>query len=202
VPQAQSPVEAPTHEYKTGEKVMARWKRNFAAAHIVNVTGPTKDRTYFVKFDGYPDTASLKGVDLKPIINHSSESKKRKADDSPVTPSASTSTFGSSVISAAANINHALADQVRKEPSKVSDGPPRSAKPSKKVKATKELEKGKKNWQAFSASKGSKAKKKDSMFRTGDGVNARVGFTGSGQAMRKDAPRSKHVYQPTEGDEY
>lgn len=25
-----------------------------------------------------------------------------------------------------------------------------------------------------------------------------VGFTGSGQAMRKDPTRSRHVYQPTE----
>ena len=55
------------------------------------------------------------------------------------------------------------------------------------------------------------------MFRTGDGVNARgevdipdlpiganldaVGFTGSGQAMRKDPTRTRHIYQPGVDDE-
>jgi survival-of-motor-neuron-related-splicing factor 30 len=66
----------------------------------------------------------------------------------------------------------------------------------KKIKAKKELEKNKNKWQEFSAkSKGSKTAKKDSMFRTPEGVHGRVGFTGSGQAMRKDPTRSRHIYQ-------
>ncbi|RBQ65678.1 hypothetical protein VDGD_21697 [Verticillium dahliae] len=36
------------------------------------------------------------------------------------------------------------------------------------------------------------------MFRTPEGVHGRVGFTGSGQAMRKDPTRSRHVYQQNE----
>ncbi|CAK7220458.1 hypothetical protein SBRCBS47491_004195 [Sporothrix bragantina] len=67
----------------------------------------------------------------------------------------------------------------------------------KKIKATKQLEAGKSKWQEFS-SKGKTGKpgtKKDSMFRTPEGIHGRVGFTGSGQAMRKDVTRSRHVYQ-------
>ena len=70
----------------------------------------------------------------------------------------------------------------------------------RKVKANKELEAGKNKWQDFAAKgKTGKVAKKDSMFRTPDGVNARVGFTGSGQSMRKDEKRSRHIYQ--QGDE-
>jgi len=63
------------------------------------------------------------------------------------------------------------------------------------------LEAGKSKWQDF-AQKGKfgKAAKKDSMFRTPDGVHGRVGFTGSGQTMRKDASRTRHVYS-TNGEE-
>ncbi|CAK7197540.1 hypothetical protein SEUCBS139899_000188 [Sporothrix eucalyptigena] len=67
----------------------------------------------------------------------------------------------------------------------------------KKIKATKQLEAGKSKWQEFS-NKGKTGKmgtKKDSMFRTPEGIHGRVGFTGSGQAMRKDVTRSRHVYQ-------
>jgi len=109
----------------------------------------------------------------------------------------------SSVISAAADINPALANQAKKEPSKVSDGPVRPAKLPRKVKANKELEAGKSKWQDFSTKgKIGKVAKKESMFRTPDGVNARVGFTGSGQQMRKDPTRSRHIYQHGEGEEY
>ncbi|KAJ4395051.1 hypothetical protein N0V85_006702 [Neurospora sp. IMI 360204] len=58
----------------------------------------------------------------------------------------------------------------------------------KKIKANKELEKGKNKWQEFTAKGkfGKGAAKKE------------IGFTGSGQAMRKDATRSRHIYQPNE----
>ena len=97
----------------------------------------------------------------------------------------------------------------------------KASKP-KKIKAKKELEAGKAKWQAFSSkSKFSKSNKKDSMFRTPEGIHGRgsftrslcrvwsvkeylltfgglVGFTGSGQAMRKDPTRARHVYQVNE----
>ena len=92
----------------------------------------------------------------------------------------------------------------------MSDGPTRPAKIPRKVKANKELEAGKSKWQQFSAGGGVKkgkgaavtAGKKESMFRTGDGVNARVGFTGSGREMRKDEKRARHVYNEGEEEEY
>lgn len=69
----------------------------------------------------------------------------------------------------------------------------------KKIKATKELEKGKSNWQDFNnKSKFGKSQKKDSMFRTPEGIHGRVGFTGSGHPMRKDPTRTRHVYQQNE----
>lgn len=92
----------------------------------------------------------------------------------PGTPAGPIMPTNSNVISAAADIDPALASQAKKEPSKVSDGPTRPAKVPRKVKANKELEAGKSKWQDF-ASKGKfgKSTKKDSMFRTPDGVNAR-----------------------------
>ncbi|CAK7262769.1 hypothetical protein SEPCBS57363_000212 [Sporothrix epigloea] len=67
----------------------------------------------------------------------------------------------------------------------------------KKIKATKQLEAGKSKWQEFSnkGKTGKPGSKKDSMFRTPEGFHGRVGFTGSGQAMRKDVTRSRHIYQ-------
>jgi len=59
----------------------------------------------------------------------------------------------------------------------VSDGPPKPAKAPRKVKANKELEAGKNKWQDFTAKgKVGKVAKKESMFRTGEGVNARGEF--------------------------
>jgi survival-of-motor-neuron-related-splicing factor 30 len=53
------------------------------------------------------------------------------------------------------------------------DGGPAKPK-AKKIKATKELEAGKSKWQDFNAkSRFAKTHKKDSMFRTGEGVGAR-----------------------------
>lgn len=81
--------------------------------------------------------------------------------------------MNSNVISAAADINPALASQAKKEPSKVSDGPIRPTKVPRKVKAKKELEAGMSKWKDFSNGKTGKVAKKESMFRTPEGVNAR-----------------------------
>lgn len=92
------------------------------------------------------------------------------------------------------------------------------------MKANKELEEGKNKWKDFAAKSKGKGKfgKKESMFRTGDSVNARgmfrlvhespvlqganhlfaVGFTGSGQQMRKDPTRSRHIYQQADDEGY
>ena len=158
---------------------MAKWKtgdKAFYPARITAITGSSAKRIYNVKFRDYPNTETLLAHDIKPMSN---DAKKRKADGTPVNsysnPAASTPVANSGVISAAADIDPTLASQARKEPSKVSDGPTRPAKVPRKVKANKELEATKSKWQDFNAKGGKLAKvpKKDSMFRTPDGVNAR-----------------------------
>jgi len=123
-----------------------------------------------VTFKSYSTTETLSAQDIKPLSND----RKRKADGMSGAPAGPIMPTNSNVISAAADIDPALASQAKKEPSKVSDGPTRPAKVPRKVKANKELEAGKSKWQDF-ASKGKfgKSTKKDSMFRTPEGVNAR-----------------------------
>ncbi|KAI9743040.1 MAG: hypothetical protein M1818_003335 [Claussenomyces sp. TS43310] len=194
--------EAPPTSFKVNDMVLAKWHagdKGFYPARITSITGSSASPIYIVKFKADSTTETLRAKDIKPIVN----SNKRKADGTPVASSINTpqSPVNPSVISAAADIDPELAQQTRKEPSKVSDGPTRPAKIAKKIKANKELEAGKSKWQDF-ATKGKfgKAAKKESMFRTPEGVHGRVGFTGSGQSMRKDPTRSRHIYQ-TNGEE-
>ncbi|KZF21081.1 hypothetical protein L228DRAFT_166018 [Xylona heveae TC161] len=194
-----SPADEAPVIFSVNDTVMAKWVSGdnaFYPARITSITGSSTAPIYYVTFKSYSTTEALSARDIRPMQN---DSRKRKADDSP----ASTPTTGStSVISAAANIDPDLANKVRTEPSKVGDGPSRPPKVPKKIKATRELEAGKNKWQDFAnKSKLGKGAKKDSMFRTPDGVNARVGFTGSGQAMRKDPQRSRHIYQQLGEDE-
>ncbi|ATZ58209.1 hypothetical protein BCIN_16g00590 [Botrytis cinerea B05.10] len=186
--------------FSVNDMVLAKWHsgdKGFYPARITSITGSSTSPVYIVKFKNYDTTETLRAKDIKPIVNPN----KRKADGTPVVASAPTPPSTSNVISAAADIDPELAQQSKREPSKVSDGPTRPAKVPKKIKAKKELDDGKKKWQDFAAKgKFGKAGKKDSMFRTPDGVNGRVGFTGSGQSMRKDPTRSRHIYQ-TNGDE-
>jgi survival of motor neuron-related-splicing factor 30 len=172
VPATEEP-QAPT-TFAVNDTVSARWKSGdgaFYPARITSITGSASKPVYIVTFKNYASTETLSAKDIKPLPT---DSRKRKADGTPgmsVTPAPPTNP---NVISAAANVDPALASQARREPSKVSDGPIRPAKVPRKVKANKELEAGKSKWQEF-ASKGKlgKVAKKDSMFRTPDGVNAR-----------------------------
>ncbi|KAI4196452.1 MAG: hypothetical protein LQ350_006547 [Teloschistes chrysophthalmus] len=204
-----SPVEEPPAKttFAVNDNVLAKWvsgDKAFYPARITSITGSSSKPVYIVTFKSYATTETLSAHDIKPTTNNNNDSKKRKADGTPAgTPSTPTApTTNTNVISAAADINPALASQAKREPSKVSDGPTRPPKVPRKVKATRELEAGKSKWQEFST-KGKTAKfaKKDSMFRTPEGVNARVGFTGSGQEMRKDPGRSRHIYQPNADDD-
>lgn len=166
--------------FAVNDNVLARWVSGdnaFYTARITSITGSSSNPVYIVSFKSYGTTETLSAKDIKPISSNG-DSRKRKADGTPGTPSAQTLAtipVNSSVISAAADINPALANQARREPSKVSDGPVRPAKVPRKVKANRELEAGKSKWQDFSnKSKVGRANKKDSMFRTPEGVvNAR-----------------------------
>ncbi|KAJ5666638.1 hypothetical protein N7462_011047 [Penicillium macrosclerotiorum] len=195
--------------FSINDNVLARWisgDNAFYPARITSITGSSSNPVYLVSFKSYGTVENLTAKDIRPIAG--TDSRKRKADGtsgSSASPSpAPPSTAHPNVISAAAEINPALANQARMEPSKVGDGPARPAKVPRKVKANKELEAGKMKWKDFAAKGKGKNKfgKKDSMFRTGDGVNARVGFTGSGQQMRKDPTRTRHIYQQAEDEGY
>lgn len=161
--------------FSVNDTVTARWKSGdggFYTARITSITGSKNDPVYIVKFPKYGTVETLKAKDIKPL---SAEAKKRKAD---VLSGSSTPTpqppSNPSVISAAPDVDPALAQQAKREPSKVSDGPIRPAKIPRKVKANKELESGKGKWQDFVAKgKGGKMAKKDSMFRTGNSFTAR-----------------------------
>ncbi|KAE8368594.1 hypothetical protein BDV27DRAFT_122004 [Aspergillus caelatus] len=195
---------APPASFSVNEHVLARWTsgdNSFYPARITSITGSSSNPVYLVSFKSYGTVESLTAKDLRPISGN--DSRKRKADGSSgnsASQSPAPQLPNSSVISAAADINPALANQARNEPSKVGDGSARPAKAPRKVKANRELEAGKMKWKDF-ASKG-KLGRKESMFRTGDSVNARVGFTGSGQKMRKDPTRTRHVYQQAEDEGY
>lgn len=159
--------------FSVNETVLAKWvsgDHSFYPARITSITGSKNAPVYIVTFKSYDTTETLSAKDIKPI----GDSKKRKADGSPVATSPATP-INTNVISAAADINPALADQVRREPSKVSDGPARPAKVPRKVKANKELEAGKSKWQDFTTKGGKTVKhaKKESMFRTPEGVHGR-----------------------------
>jgi survival-of-motor-neuron-related-splicing factor 30 len=174
----QSPVEEPETPttFAVNDTVLAKWKsgdKAFYPARITSITGSSSKPVYIVTFKSYATTETLSAHEIKPISN---ESRKRKADGStPGTPTFPTiPPPNSNIISAAASIDPALASQAKKEPSKVSDGPARPAKVPRKVKANKELEAGKSKWQDFTTKgKLGKVAKKESMFRTPDGVNAR-----------------------------
>ncbi|KAF7549380.1 hypothetical protein G7046_g8362 [Stylonectria norvegica] len=183
--------EAPVN-YQVNDTVLGKWvsgDKAFYSGRITSITGSSTAPIYTVKFKGYDTTETLRSRDIRPVSN------KRKADGPP-TPAlpASTAPPAPGVVSSA---GATVYPDALKEAEQDADAnkPPKP----KKIRAKKELEAGKSKWQDFNAkSKFGKTHKKDSMFRTPDGVHGRVGFTGSGKAMRKDQTRSRHVYQVNE----
>ena len=159
--------------FRVNDTVLAKWHsgdKGFYPARITSITGSSMAPVYIVKFKSYDSTETLRAKDIKPMVNPN----KRKADGTAVVASNPKPPTNTNVISAVADINPELANQTKREPSKVSDGPVRPAKVPKKIKANKELEAGKNKWQDFAAKgKFGKTAKKDSMFRTPEGVNGR-----------------------------
>jgi survival of motor neuron-related-splicing factor 30 len=203
--------------FNVKDVVMAKYSddKQWYQANIISKTGSSTDPVYTVTFKGYGNTETKRKHEIRPLH---SESKKRKADGSaanstpdqaaPVSPrpaSSVTANGGAHVISAAPSVDPMLMhlqQQAKREPSKVSDGPTRMAPEPKKLKGQKQLQKNQSNWQAWSSTGPKKTgfasaatnKKKDSMFRTPDLPNAKVGFTGSGKPMQKDQARNKWTY--------
>jgi len=165
--------------FQVNDMVLAKWvtgDKGFYPARITSITGSSVSPVYIVNFKSYGTSETLRSGDIKPIASNNAQ--KRKADGTPVSvPSVAAPSSTSNIISAAANINPELATQAKKEPSKVSDGPPRPPKIAKNIKNKKDLETNKSNWQDFSTKgKMGKVAKKDSMFRTGESATARGDF--------------------------
>ncbi|OIW24468.1 hypothetical protein CONLIGDRAFT_648619 [Coniochaeta ligniaria NRRL 30616] len=181
-------------DYQVNDTVMAKWvsgDKGFYPARITAVTGSSAKRMYTVKFKSYDTIETLGARDIRPVGGAAAAAgQKRKAEEAATVPTPGTSSNG--VVLAAPATVYPRGEE--------KEGEEKPVKKFKKIKATKELEKGKSKWQEFNAKAAGKMgkHKKDSMFRTPEGVGGRVGFTGSGQAMRKDATRTRHIYQPTE----
>lgn len=170
------PEEAPQTTFSVNDTVLARWKSGdggFYNARITSITGSSANPVYIVQFKNYGESATLRVKDIRPL---SSGAQKRKADNMSGSSTPVSAPINPNVISAASTVDPQLAQQAKREPSKVSDGPVRPAKIPKKVKAKGELEAGKAKWQDFAAKAKGKHGKKDSMFRTGEGVTARGMF--------------------------
>ncbi|KAK6354988.1 hypothetical protein TWF696_004114 [Orbilia brochopaga] len=196
---ASNGVAPPIVTYNVGDQVQARWVSGDGAlypARITTVTGSSKNPVYVVTFTGYDNsTETLTAKDIRPASN-------KKARVSP--PAQAATPTNAAVISQAPTLNPGALEAGKKE----KDAEALGKKAARKVRANKELDESKSKWQAFAAkgvksNKAGKAKKigESSMFRTPDGIHGRVGFTGSGQPMRKDAAREKHVYQQADNDD-
>ncbi|KAM7207329.1 hypothetical protein V8F20_002391 [Naviculisporaceae sp. PSN 640] len=195
-------------KYAVNDEVMAKWvsgDKAFYAARITSVTGSSSDPVYTVKFKGYDTVETLRGKDIRPVTNPATKRKAELMEN--VTPSSGTASPATVSPPAIAGSNGVV---VQKGPEKYANTPDKAAddkpKPKfKKMKPTKELEANKSNWQNFNAKgkfgkSGGLPKKKESMFRVPEGANGRVGFIGSGQTMRKDVTRTRHVYQVADED--
>lgn len=150
--------------YQVNDTVLAKWlsgDRGFYPARITSITGSSTAPIYVVKFKSYDDTETLSARDIRPVSN------KRKADAPPPPFSAPAAPLPGVVSSAGATV---YPEAKKAAPLDDPDKPPKP----KKIKAKKELEAGKNKWQEFnSKSKFGKNNKKDSMFRTPEGIHGR-----------------------------
>lgn len=173
---AAAAAEAPVN-YAVNDTVLAKWvtgDKGFYPARIMSVTGSSTQPIYTVKFKSYDEVETLRARDIKPATN------KRKADGAPASgagPVASPLTPGTPSFPAAASNDGIVltgAPSVYPQAAEDKAGEEKPVKKFKKIKATKELEKGKSAWQNFTAKgKVGKSAKKDSMFRTPDGAHGR-----------------------------
>ncbi|KAI5787907.1 hypothetical protein FPQ18DRAFT_262951, partial [Pyronema domesticum] len=195
------------HVYAVGDTCLARWTSGdnaFYPAKITSVTGSSKNPVYLVKFTQYNVTEQLGPRDLKV------QGRKRRggspAPQAGFTPTGAAGAVGPTlqapvVISKPAAVDEAAMRERR-------EGAEGVKKKKKIDKGKGALEAEKKKWQTFAAKgvKGARVGKmkkigEGSMFRTPESVNGRVGFTGSGQPMRKDVTRGKHIYSHADEEE-
>ena len=184
--------------FNVKDLVLAKWSgdKQFYEATVITKTGSSADPVYTVCFKIDNSTETKRKYEVRAMPG-----KKRKADGAPSTsipppPVISTPNHdsNSTVITAAPVVEKPAMH--RKEPSMVSDGPTRMQPEKKKLKGGKVMENKKANWQTFMQNGPKKTaitatKHKESMFRTPDAPNAKVGVVGSGKPMQKDQSRSK-----------
>lgn len=194
---------APVH-YAVNDTVLAKWvsgDKGFYAARITSVTGSSTQPIYTVKFKSYDTVETMRAKDIKPVGSgggngngsgngggsSSSSGNKRKADGvaasssaadaSPTGTAPGASSFSFAGTGATASNNGIVLQSAPSVYPQTEQQPADGEKPAKKfkkIKATKELEKGKSKWQEFTTKgKFGKAAKKDSMFRTPEGVHGR-----------------------------
>lgn len=183
-PVEEKEAEAAIISYEVNDSVMAKWvsgDKAFYAGRITSVTGSSTAPIYTVKFKSYDTVETLRAKDIRPMA------QKRKADGTTV-PSASSTSFAipspttagqpatappnnGIVLSAGAE----MYPQAQKTSQPGENPDDEKPKPKfKKIKANKELEAGKNKWQDFNTKgKFGKSSKKDSMFRTPEGVHGR-----------------------------
>jgi survival-of-motor-neuron-related-splicing factor 30 len=184
---------------------MAKWvtgDKGFYPARITAVTGSSTAPIYTVRFKSYDTVETLRAKDIRPVA------QKRKADGTAVSgnsnaiggTTASTATASpASLTPTSANngiVLSAAADMYpQAQAAKAAENGDDKPKPKfKKIKATKELEKGKNKWQEFTTKgKFGKAGKKDSMFRTPEGVHGRG--THLRHVMSLRCGSSAHMFQ-------
>ena len=172
--------DTPAVAYQVNDTILAKWvsgDKGFYPARITSITGSSAAPIYIVKFKSYDTTETLRAKDIRPISN------KRKADGTPASassagvPSASAgsapaSTLSSGVVaSAAASV---YPEQQAKKDAEL-NAAEAAAKPPKpkKIKGNKVLEAGKNKWQDFNTKSKFGKTKKESMFRTPEGVHGR-----------------------------
>lgn len=201
-PSPEAPPPPPADEgptvFNVKDFVLAKWSgdKQFYEATIITKTGSSADPVYTVSFKIDNSTETKRKHEVRAMPG-----KKRKADGAPAfsvptPPTISTPDPDSSstVITAAPVVDKSAMQ--RKEPSMVSDGPTRMQPEKKKLKGSKLMDNKKANWQSFMQNGPKKTsvsatKAKESMFRTPDAPNAKVGVVGSGKPMQKDQSRAK-----------
>ena len=89
-PEEKEPDQGPVN-YKVNDNVMAKWltgDRGFYPARITSITGSSTDPIYIVKFKSYDTTEQLRSRDIRPVA------QKRKADGTPTSGAAASSSAG------------------------------------------------------------------------------------------------------------
>lgn len=159
--------------FQVNDTVLAKWHsgdKGFYPARITSITGSSGDPVYIVRFKNYDTVETLRSRDIKPV----SSKRKAEAVSAPLPGPATAQRQEAGVISAGPDID-AEAKARREREAKGALGEEKERKP-KKIKASKELEKGKMKWQDWAAKGAGKkggAVKKESMFRTPEGVHGR-----------------------------